>query len=170
MLGGTIAVNSEEGHGSSFTFSIPYIRQNQKKSDSNQNEEEKSGILQKKLSIIVAEDDEVSKLLLERILKNEFSEISYTSTGKETIDKCRENPDTDIILMDIKMPDIDGFSATKLIREFNKDVIIIAQTAYGLTGDKEKALEVGCDGYIAKPIKKESLFEKIQLCLNKKSN
>jgi PAS domain S-box-containing protein len=169
MLGGTITVNSEVGHGSNFTFSIPYIRQNQKESGAKQNGDEESGVSLKNLSIIVAEDDEVSKMFLETILENKFSEIIYTSTGKETIDKCRENPDTNIILMDIKMPDIDGFTATKLIRKFNKDVIIIAQTAYGLAGDKEKAIEVGCDDYIAKPIQKEKLLEKIQVCLNKKA-
>ena len=168
MLGGTITVSSEEGNGSTFTFNIPCNKQNHKESGSNQNSEEGFGVSLKNLSIIVAEDDEVSKILLKTILEKEYSKIIYTSTGNETIDKCRENPDTDIILMDIKMPGMNGFSATKLIREFNQDVIIIAQTAYGLTGDKEKAIEVGCDDYIAKPIKKDSLLEKIQLCLNKK--
>jgi len=60
--------------------------------------------------------------------------------------------------MDIRMPEMGGYEATKLIREFNKKVVIIAQTAYGLAGDEEKALDAGCNDYIAKPIKKEELF------------
>jgi CheY-like chemotaxis protein len=63
--------------------------------------------------------------------------------------------------MDIQMPEMGGYEATKQIREFNKEVIIIAQTAYGLAGDKEKALDAGCNDYISKPIKKEVLLHKI---------
>jgi CheY-like chemotaxis protein len=91
------------------------------------------------------------------IFKNEFKKITYTKTGKETIDKCRENPETDLILMDIKMPGMNGYDATREIRKVNSDVIIIAQTAFGLSGDREKAIEAGCNDYIAKPIKKEEL-------------
>ena len=169
MLGGEIGVSSKEGSGSTFTFSIPYNKQNLKDSAATQNKEEESGVSLKNLSVIVAEDDETSRMFFEIILKNHVKRITYTITGKETIEKFRENPDTDIILMDIKMPDMNGYDATREIRKFNKDVIIIAQTAHGLAGDKDKALEAGCDDYIAKPIQKELLFEKIRACLDKKS-
>ena len=105
----------------------------------------------------------------EKILKNQFKSVTYTTTGKETIEKLHENPNTDIILMDLKMPDINGYDATREIRKFNSDVIIIAQTAYGLSSDKDKALEAGCDDYIAKPVNRELLFEKIRDCLDKES-
>ena len=72
---------------------------------------------------------------------------------------CRDNPDIDLILMDIKMPELDGYEATRQIRQFNREVTIIAQTAYALSGDREKALEAGCNDYISKPIKKEDLVE-----------
>ena len=65
---------------------------------------------------------------------------------------CRDNPDLDLVLMDIRMPEMGGYEATRQIRQFNKDVIIIAQTAYGLAGDREKALKAGCTDYISKPI------------------
>ncbi|NPD86930.1 response regulator, partial [Lentimicrobium sp. L6] len=109
------------------------------------------------LSVIIAEDDETSKLFFEAIFKNTFNKITYTKNGKETIDKCRENPETDLILMDIKMPGMNGYDATREIRKFNNDVVIIAQTAFGLTDDREKAIEAGCNDYISKPIQKEEL-------------
>ena len=70
----------------------------------------------------------------------------------EAIEVCRNNPDIDLVLMDIKMPVMDGLEATRQIRKFNKNVIIIVQTAYGLTRDKLNALEAGCNEYISKPI------------------
>ncbi|MEA1877459.1 MAG: PAS domain S-box protein, partial [Bacteroidota bacterium] len=167
VLGGKLIVSSKEGSGSTFTFSIPYTKKSLNEDGAKQNKE--SGVSLKNLSVIVAEDDNNSKMFLESILKNRFAKIIYTTTGKETINKCRENPDTDIILMDIKMPDINGYDATREIRKFNPDVIIIVQTACGLEGDKEKAIEAGGDDYIAKPIKKEALLEMIQVCLDKKS-
>jgi len=73
-----------------------------------------------------------------------------------------KNPHIQLILMDIKMPDMNGYEATRQIRTFNQDVVIIAQTAYALTGDREKAIEAGCNDYLTKPINKNILFEKIK--------
>ncbi|MBI9068208.1 MAG: PAS domain S-box protein [Salinivirgaceae bacterium] len=167
MLGGEISVSSKEGSGSTFTFSLPYTKQLAKGSDAKGNINEETQTALSNLSVIIAEDDKTSKMFFDAIFKNTFSKITYTKTGKETIDLCRENPETDLILMDIKMPDINGYDATREIRKFNRDVIIIAQTAFGLTGDREKAIEAGCDDYITKPIKKDLLFEKIKSCMNK---
>ncbi|NPD87066.1 response regulator, partial [Lentimicrobium sp. L6] len=114
------------------------------------------------LSVIIAEDDEISAMFFNTIFKNTFNKIIYTKTGHETIDKCRENPETDLILMDIKMPGMNGYDATHEIRKFNSDGIIIAQTAFGLSGDKEKAIEAGCNDYISKPINKAELKTLIQ--------
>ena len=169
MLGGNISVTSEEGIGSTFVFSIPYTKQTTKESDAEGGINKIPQVSLNKLYVIVAEDDEISKMLLEAILENEFHKITYAETGKETVDKFRENPETNIILMDLKMNDMSGYEATREIRKFNKDVVIIAQTAYGLSGDREKAIEAGCDDYISKPINKELLFEKIMLHLSKRS-
>ena len=157
MLGGDISVKSKEGEGSTFIFSIPYTKQVVKESNVKASIKKVPQTALSNLSVIIAEDDEASKLFFEAIFKNTVSKITYTKTGKETINECRENPDVDIILMDIKMPDINGYDATREIRKFNSNVIIIAQTAFGLTGDREKAIEAGCNDYIAKPIKKEEL-------------
>ncbi|MBC8490484.1 MAG: PAS domain S-box protein, partial [Bacteroidetes bacterium] len=130
MLGGTIRVISEVGLGSTFTFSIPYTKQFVKESDVKGNINKEPLTSLSKLSVIIAEDDETSKLFFDAIFKNEFNKITYTKTGQETIDLCRKNPETDLILMDIKMPDINGYEATREIRKFNSDVVIIAQTAF----------------------------------------
>ena len=107
------------------------------------------------LKILIVEDDETSSQLMS-IIANKFAEeIIYAKTGRESIEACQNNPDIDLILMDIQMPDLNGYEATRQIRKFNKDVIIIAQTAYGLSGDREKTLASGCNNYISKPINKE---------------
>ena len=167
MLGGNISVSSEEGSGSTFTFTIPYSKtsviERQVKEDVIKDQLKSLS----NLSVIVAEDDETSIMFFETVFEDIFKSIIYTSKGTDTVKKCRENPDTDIILMDIKMPDMHGYDATREIRKFNKDVIIIAQTAYGLAGDREKAIDAGCNDYITKPLNKKSLLEKMETCLDK---
>jgi len=111
----------------------------------------------KDLKILIAEDDEISGLLLSMAVKVFTQKILKASSGTETVEICRNSPDIDFVLMDIKMPEMDGYEATRQIRQFNKDVIIIAQTAYALAGDRERALAAGCNEYIAKPIAQASL-------------
>jgi CheY-like chemotaxis protein len=117
---------------------------------------------------LVAEDDEISVSLLTRTLQKISKEVLHAKTGLEAVLACRKYPDLDLVLMDIKMPDMDGYEATRQIRQFNKDVIIIAQTAFVLSNDSEKAIEAGCNDYITKPIKMTLLFELIKKHFNNK--
>ncbi len=112
--------------------------------------------------ILIAEDDEASRKYISHIIKDLGAEILEAGTGIDTVEFCRNTNDLDIVLMDIQMPGLDGYEATRQIREFNKDVVIIAQTAYAFPNDKEKALEAGCNDYVSKPINKGILLEKIQ--------
>jgi len=114
------------------------------------------------MKILIAEDDEISEMLLAINVKTICQEILKARTGIETIEVFHKNPDIDLVLMDIQMPDMDGFEATRQIRQFNKEVVIIAQTAYGLSCDRERALESGCNDYIAKPFSKYELLTLIQ--------
>ena len=108
--------------------------------------------------ILVVEDDESSTYLLNEILKETGANIIYTTDGDEAVEYIRNHPDTDLILMDIHLPEKDGFTATREIKAIARDVVVIAQTAYAMTKDQEKAEEAGCDGYLAKPVTKEDLL------------
>ena len=111
-----------------------------------------------KLTILVAEDDDISFELISIDMTSISQKIIRAKTGFDAVDLCRNNPDIDVILMDIQMPELDGYAATQMIRKFNPTIPIIAQTSYGLSGDREKALEAGCNDYIAKPVNKTDLF------------
>ena len=94
-------------------------------------------------------------------------EILYAKNGVQAIEACRNNPDLDLVLMDIRMPEMDGNEATHQIRKFNKDVIIIAQTTHALSGDREKAIEAGCNDYITKPVNRTLLYDLIKKHIKK---
>jgi CheY-like chemotaxis protein len=162
MLGGKIRVESEEGEGSCFYFTLPYktefVLENIDLELSPLATNEKV----KKLKILIAEDDEVSEMLIDSLVKSFGKEILKARTGVEAIEICYDNPDIDLIMMDILMPVMGGYEATRKIREFNKTVVIIAQTAYALAGDRENAIASGCNDYISKPINKTELLSLLQ--------
>jgi CheY-like chemotaxis protein len=111
--------------------------------------------------ILIVEDDLSSRLYLNKILEKAGVVIFNAGDGQEAVNVVLNNPDIDIILMDIQLPVLDGYSALSKIREVNKDIIIIAQTAYGLLGDKEKIINSGFDDYVIKPILSQNLIEKL---------
>ncbi len=157
MLGGKIWMESTPEEGSSFCFNIL------DKASANSEipkEEAKTNNPKKinKLNMLIAEDDETSEMILSLFIKKYCQNLYVVKNGLEAVEKCKSDKNIDIIFMDMKMPVMNGYEAVKEIRSFNKEVIIIAQTAYGLAGDNEKAMEAGCNYYLSKPIIREDLY------------
>ncbi len=116
--------------------------------------------------VLVAEDDDISFSYLEILLLKEECEVFRTVDGKSTVEMVKNNPNIDLLLMDLKMPVMNGVTATFLIRKFNKTIPIIAQTAYAFESDRIEALNAGCNDYIIKPIRKIEFLNKLHQYLN----
>lgn len=114
--------------------------------------------LKSKEAVLIVDDEETSDIYLTEILGEYFDEVFHASNGIDAIEVCQKHNEIAVILMDIKMPKMDGLTATREIRKFNRDVIIIAQTAYAMISDRRDALKAGCNDYISKPIVEEKLI------------
>lgn len=115
--------------------------------------------------ILIAEDQDTNYKLLQVLLRKHKPKLLWAKNGIEAVELCKNNDNIDLILMDIRMPNMNGLEATKEIRKFRPDVPIIAQTAYSHPEDRKEALLIGCNDFITKPIDKVILYQKINAFL-----
>lgn len=169
LLGGTISVESVKQAGSTFYVTLPYIPALAQPSA--QASLPSPAIAHHfKTTILVAEDELINFLFLDTILKKNFDstlEILHARNGQEAIDFCASNPDIDLVLMDINMPLLNGYDATRTIKFQHPHLPVIAVTAYSTEADKELALSYGFDEFLSKPVKKPELFNLVQKHLNR---
>ncbi|MBW7847776.1 MAG: response regulator [Bacteroidales bacterium] len=110
--------------------------------------------------ILIAEDEDTNLVVLKTMLRR-FDDITiiHAYNGKEALSIVESQPDVYLVLMDLKMPVMDGFEATRNIKKIKPQLPVIAVTAFAMTGDEQRALGAGCDAYIAKPINRNQLYE-----------
>jgi PAS domain S-box-containing protein len=158
ILGGEIGVESKSGQGATFWFILPR----------NEVPLKYEAALRTPVSdvkswegkkLLIAEDDHSNYYFLYEALKDTGAEILWSKDGEETLELVRENPDLDLVLMDINMPLINGYECTRIIKREKPDLPVVAQTAYAMSGEREISREAGCDGYLSKPIKVKELLE-----------
>jgi len=157
MLNGDMWFESELGKGSVFYFTIPI----------NQMDTKPNNIYTKKLipveanwenkTILIADDEEDNLIYLKKVLQKTNANLFYVENGLEAVEFVKHNH-VDLILMDIKMPVMNGLEATRIIKEINKNIPIIALTAFALENNEKITIDTGCDAYLAKPLEKTDIL------------
>jgi PAS domain S-box-containing protein len=164
-LGGNIWVESVKDVGSTFFVELPYtpsIEENISVEDFHLKN-------WKDFHILVVEDDVTSMSLIDALLDDTSIKISHAITGLEAVKTIKKDQSINIVLMDMRLPELDGYEATKRIKEIRPNIVIIAQTAHALTEDRTRCITAGCDEYLTKPIEQNLLFEFIEKLLIEKN-
>ena len=162
LLGGNIALESKKGVGTEINFSLP---REKIQSNNNQLSEPKSEPKSDR-TVLVAEDDYFNLLYIEKLLENTGLKTISAANGRIAVETCRQNEKIDLVLMDLKMPVMDGYEATRLIKEFRPGLNIIAITAHAMSGDEYTALQAGCNDYLTKPFDSHVFYSKISKFIN----
>jgi hypothetical protein len=157
MLGGTIGIDSVEGKGTTFKFTLPY----------NPPGRNEPAMTSPSMLVLIAEDDNITRILFKKILKDKDVKILYAHNGQEAVDLAKHHPEINLVLMDIKMPLLNGCEATRQIKKLRPDLPVIAQSAFTASEDCEKAIQAGCDRFIKKPISKKELLDMMHELLHR---
>ncbi len=164
LLGGTIHVESKFGKGSMFYFYLPAENLTIEPAvvSNNKTEKTRQKTNTTKATILIVEDDESSRIYFKKVLEEMNWKILEATGGKEGVDIFAQQEDIKVVLLDIRLPEISGFDILKELKKIRPEVPVIAQTAFAMSGDEEKCLAAGFDDYLSKPVKKETLIQKLQ--------
>lgn len=162
LLGGDLCVESVKSEGSTFYFTLPYNTGKQSKRKEMLPNENMNDF-NETYTILVAEDEDINFLYAKEILERHNLKVIRAKDGNEAVKICLNDSSIDLVLMDIKMPFLNGYEATQKIKEIKPSLPIIALTAYAMDSDKDKAKEAGCDGHVSKPINTKELFSIIEM-------
>lgn len=165
-LGGTLTVDSTPGKGSRFSFRIPYLQRSMGVSDSKSLQSLPEVPQLQGRHILIAEDVDANYRFVAAVMRGTKAKLTWAKNGKEAVETILKEDHVHLVLMDLRMPIMDGYKAAEHIKTLRPDVPIIALTAYAIDGDMEKALEAGCDDYLSKPIDIGQLYKKLNFYLN----
>lgn len=170
LLGGRIQIESEQNKGTTFRIIMPLLRDKSVQLKEIMQDLSEDSYQWKASQLLLVEDTRVNYLYIKEVLKDTGMHIVWAKNGQEAIEFCRKMKELDIVLMDIQMPVMNGFDATRAIKSFRPALPVIAQTAYAMTEERTKCMAAGCDDYLAKPILPAELKASICRLLQKQEN
>jgi CheY-like chemotaxis protein len=157
LLGGKVIAESNPGSGTTITVHLPVVEYDLLNNSGYKSDMDTVSI--KQPVILIVEDEEINMIYLKRILSLKGYKLLLATNAPDAISFIEEGSNVDLILMDMKMPGMDGFEATRRIKKLTPDIKIAAVTAYSSDADRDSCIEAGCDEYIAKPFQKNDLYK-----------